>query len=200
MMSRMTLLIASVLLAGCAAQPTPEIKYYLLSSTDIETRVTSSERNRQVLGIAPVTVADYINTEGLALLSNQNQLRIARHHRWAEKPEHAIARTLQTDLSGLLERIRVDNALESNSRHWNVRLRLHIDQLHGTEAGEAIVSGFWRLDQPESDEVLASQRFLLRKPLAQPGYGEMVRTIRELLRGLSDQIATELRSSERNAD
>ncbi len=185
-------MLAAALLTGCATPPTPEVKYYLLSSSDSEPRPVSAGNSRMVLGIAPVTVADYINTEGLALLSSENQLRIARHHRWAEKPEHAIARTLQTDLSGLLKAVRIDNAQESSSRLWDLRLRLHVDQFHGTESGEAIISGFWRLDKPDSDVVVASQRFLLRKPLNQPGYGEMVKTLRSLLGDLSQQLSQEV--------
>ncbi|MCV6589877.1 MAG: ABC-type transport auxiliary lipoprotein family protein [Marinobacterium sp.] len=188
-----TLVIVAII-AGCTTPPAPEIQYYLLSSDDAALPVTARTQ-KSVLGIAPVTVADYINTDGLALLSNQNQLRIARHHRWAEKPEHAIARTLQTDLTTLLPDVRVDNAQESHSQQWNTRLRLHIDQLHGTEAGEAIISGFWRLDHPETDNVIASQRFLLRQPLEKPGYGEMVKTLRALLHQLSNQLASQLSTS-----
>jgi len=188
------MVFAVALLSGCATPPAPEVKYYLLSSSDSEPRPVTTGNSRTVLGIAPVTVADYINTEGLALLSSENQLRIARHHRWAEKPEHAIARTLQTDLSSLLNGVRIDNAQESSSRLWDLRLRLHVDQFHGTESGEAIISGFWRLDKPGTDQVVASQRFLLRKPLAQPGYGEMVKTLRSLLMDLSHQLGQEVNS------
>lgn len=186
--------LAVALLSGCATPPTPEVKYYLLSSSDSDPRPVTAGNSRSVLGIAPVTVADYINTEGLALLSSENQLRIARHHRWAEKPEHAIARTLQTDLSSMLSGVRIDNAQESSSRLWDLRLRLHVDQFHGTESGEAIISGFWRLDKPDSEVVVASQRFLLRKPLARPGYGEMVKTLRSLLSDLSLQLSREVNS------
>ena len=179
-------------LTACATAPPAEVKYYLLSSSDSQPREISAGESKQVMGIAPVTVADYINTDGLALLSSDNQLRIARHHRWAEKPEHAIARALQTDLSTFLPDTRVDNAQESNSRLWDYRLRLHIDQLHGTEDGEAIISGFWRLDKPDSEEVIASKRFLLKHPLEKPGYGEMVRTLRELIQQLAKELGQQV--------
>jgi len=185
----------ATLLTACSSTPVPETRYYLLSSSDAQTRPVAAGEQQAVLGIAPVTVADYINTEGLALLSSENQLRIARHHRWAEKPEHALARTLQTDLSLMLDEIRIDNAQESSSRQWNVRLRLHVDQLHGTESGEAILSGFWRLDRPDTETVIASQRFLLRKSLPEPGYGAMVKSLRELVRELSQQLSEQIQAA-----
>jgi len=192
---RPILLLTCLLLTACAAQQTPELKYYLLSSSDQATDAMVADDTQAVLGIAPITVADYINTDGLALLSNENQIHIARYHRWAEKPEHAIARTLQTDLSQLLKNYRIDNAQESNSRQWNLRLRLHIDQFHGTEAGKAIISGFWRLDAPEENRVIASQRFLLQSPLSNPGYGEMVKELRSLIAELANQLSNQVNHS-----
>ncbi|MBY4675317.1 PqiC family protein [Marinobacterium arenosum] len=181
-----------LLLGGCAATATPPTHYYTLNDADHAGPRLLAEQTLAVIGIAPVGVADYIDNEGLALLTASHQLHLARQHRWAEPPSQAIGRALQIDLGEQLPVFRIDNSRDGTLDGWDYRLRLRVDQFHGTANGEAVLAGNWRLEDPTDNRVLSSQRFRLSQPLTERGYPALVIQLRALLRQLAGQLAAEI--------
>ncbi|WP_415901999.1 membrane integrity-associated transporter subunit PqiC [Neptuniibacter sp. QD29_5] len=177
-------------LGGCASQSSnPKSQYYLLSS-DSQSYV--KETYQQVIGIKPVKVAPYINTPGIALLTRENHIRIASQHLWAEQPDQAITRVLHNELDQRLSNSRVDDGSLGRNSDWNYSIATQIDQFHGTETGEAVLSGHWQIKKDE--QVISSYRFNLKQPLKKPGYSALVRELQQLLSNLANQQASYLNS------
>ncbi|WP_415904425.1 membrane integrity-associated transporter subunit PqiC [Neptuniibacter sp. QD48_55] len=181
-------LIMLGVLGGCASQGSnPQSQYYLLSS-DSQSYV--KETYKQVIGIKPVKVAPYINTPGIALLTRENHIRIANQHLWAEHPDQAITRVLHNELDQQLSNSRVDDGSLGRNSDWNYSIATQIDQFHGTETGEAVLSGHWQIKQDE--QVISTYRFNLKQPLEKPGYSALVRELQNLLSNLAEQQAAYL--------
>lgn len=143
-----------------------------------------------MIGIQPVRVAAYINTPGIALLTREQHIRIANNHLWAERPELAITRVLHNELDRNLAQYQLVNGEFGQQRQWDYSLTTQIDQFHGTEAGEAVISGYWTLQK--GDTAISQQRFNLHKPLPEAGYAALVQSLRHLLADLAHQQAATL--------
>ncbi|WP_415882366.1 membrane integrity-associated transporter subunit PqiC [Neptuniibacter sp. QD72_48] len=176
-------------LGGCASQSsTPPSQYYLLSS---DSQSYIKETYQRVIGIQPVKVAPYINTPGIALLTRENHIRIANQHLWAEQPDQAITRVLHNKLDQRLPTSRVDDGSLGRNNDWNYSIATQIDQFHGTETGEAVLSGHWQIKQGE--QVISTYRFNLKQPLEKPGYTALVTELQTLLSNLAEQQASYLK-------
>ena len=186
----LALAITLSLLGGCAQQASrSDNQFYLLSSDSAAVQKTTTD---QIIGLRPVTVAAYLNNAGIALQTDESQIRIANHHLWAEQPNLAITRVLHGELSKQLSSSRVDNGQFGRSPDWQFTLSTHVDQFHGTENGEAIFSGYWQLESKEA--VLISARFNLSAPIEEPGYSALVVQLRQLLSQLAQAQAAQISS------
>lgn len=183
-----TLGFSALFLLGCAQQNQPDqSQYYLLASNS---QVVEKTSTRSVIGLNAVTVADYINSPGIALQTGNNRIQIANFHLWAEQPDQAITRVLFSELNQRLTYSRVENGLLGRSDDWRFTLSTQVDQFHGTEEGIAIFSGYWQLKDQYS--VLISHRFNLQMTIEEPGYAALVSSLRQLLDQLAQTQAKEI--------
>lgn len=176
------------LLSGCASQSNQtQSQYYLLSS---DSQSYSKENYAQVINLTAVKVAAYIDSPGIALLTKDNHIRIANHHLWAEQPDQAINRVMHNQLDQHLSNSRIDAGSLGQNSDWNYSIATQIDQFHGTEQGEAVLSGHWQFIA--KDKHLSSHRFNLRSKLNKPGYSALVEQLQTLLHQLAQQQAQQI--------
>ena len=177
-----------ILAQGCAQQSSRTSNhFYLLNSNS---QAISKNNSTHILGIRPVTVANYINNSGIALQTSSNKIVIANHHLWAEQPSLAVTRVLHSELNTLLTQSRVDNGQFGSRDDWQYILTTHVDQFHGTENGQAILSGYWQLESKNS--VIVNQRFNLSAPIDEPGYASLVNQLQQLLSQLALKQAEQI--------
>lgn len=189
------LALLPLFLSACAVQNSGvESKLYLLSSDSDSFQKPADAR---VIGLKPVTVAAYLENQGIAVLVDNNRLRIANHHYWAESPETAITRVMHSDLNRSMQNYAVDNGQLGRETDWVYNLDLHVDQFHGTDDGLAVFTGYWRLSDAEN--VLIRKRFNLSAAIEEPGYAPLVSKLRQLLSELArmqaDEVTTLLEAS-----
>lgn len=188
-LATITLLTGALLLSGCASQSVSQQSQYYLLSSDSHSYTKSTTRS--VIGVTPATVAAYINTPGIALLTKENHIRIANHHLWAEQPDLAISRVLHSELDARLLTSRVDSGQLGRQADWQYTVTTQVDQFHGTASGEAVLSGFWQFKKNQT--VIVTQRFNMKKPLATAGYAALVESLRGLLAELAEKQATAIK-------
>lgn len=182
------LALLPLFLSACAVQNSGvESKLYLLSS---DSESFQKPADAPVIGLKPVTVAAYLENQGIAVLVDNNRLRIANHHYWAEAPETAITRVMHSDLNRLMQNFAVDNGQLGRETDWVFNLDIHVDQFHGTDDGLAVFSGYWRLSDAEN--VLIRKRFNLSAAIEEPGYAPLVSKLRQLLSELAQIQANEV--------
>ena len=174
-------------MVGCAGQP-PQPTHYLLRS-DAELPAPAAD-GATVTGIGAVTVAVYIDRHGLVLETAEGQVRAARHHLWAEPLRASLRTYLAREVAAATGQ--EVHAHGGETGGWKRRIDVHVDQLHGTADGDALLVASWAVVDPGARAVLADGRFSEREALAEDGYGALVAAEERLLRRLAAAIGRTL--------
>lgn len=168
-------------MSGCSNQSTHETsRYYLLHSNSESYQKAATTLT---IGIAPIEVAEYLNTQGIALITQSNQIQFARYHLWAELPNRAIPRVLHSEIERALPHVGIETGRHSGASEWDYTLLIQIDQFHGSEQGDATLSGYWSLK--DKDKILTKQRFNFSEKIDSPGYDPLVSKLRKHLSSLA---------------
>ncbi len=183
-----SLLVALFLpaLVACSGTTTP-VRTYLMRAP--YTPPSGPVADAQV-GLAPVVVAEYLEQPGIALLVGPNEVNSAQHHRWAEPVRIGLRATLQAELSRRLgSAVSVDT---TDAGEWTRAVWVHVDQLHGTLDGEAVLVANFRIADGLHGTTLARHGFEGRAPLATAGHPALVEAEIALVAQLAEQIAQAL--------
>lgn len=187
----MLLAFAGVYLLGCASEPEiPEVSYYLLRS---DAPLSSGEQSSPAtLGIGRVVAAEYLNQAGIVVITEDNKVRPARQHLWAEPLEWSIRTFLRDEIAS-----RVDYPISgdpSRRLYWRHRIDIDIDRLDGTLDGQVTLVASWILLDATSQVELASYRFERNASTSRDGYDALVATQTALLSDLAKAIADSLKT------
>ena len=183
-----SLMVASLLLIGCAGSPQVQDHDYLLRPQ----KLMVSSGSRSVVQLKPVTVAPYLDRKGLVLQTGDSEIRVARHHRWAEPLDEAVERYLQVTIANQANVTVESGPLTTDSDTATVTLR--INQLHGTESGQVRLVADWKVDRDEHGSVLHSFDETTRQTA--DGYPALVDAHAVLLDELGRAIADSLEAQQ----
>ena len=177
------LAILVVLTAGCGGKA-PELTQYLLR-TDTPGQIAG--KAPASTGIGDLTVASYIDSPGLVLESSNGEVRMARHHQWAEPLRESLRSFLAAEIATAS-----GQAIGSHKHRastWKRRIDIHIDQLHGNTDGDATLVAYWAVVDPTNLTLLSEKAFSDTEPLSGDGYDALVRAEKTLLSRLAVAIA-----------
>jgi uncharacterized protein len=173
--------IALVLLSACVTAPPPRL--YVLSSmsspstsphqmarADGREPVSGAPASPRrpgaspVIGVVPVTVAQYLDRSEIIVRRSPNELQILESDRWAEPIGATATRALVENLSVLLAQNRVATAPLQGSQRATYELSVDLTAFEVDEAGAAVLAGDWVLIDPASGAARAGGR--LNKSIA----------------------------------
>jgi uncharacterized lipoprotein YmbA len=185
-------LITILFIAGCSSSPTPSLEQYLLRA-ESPVQFTSQGSHQDLvttISLGKVTVAPYIDGLGLVLEKGDGQVHIARDHQWAEPLRLSLRSFLSNKISEKLgQPIR---AYSYGKKDLSRRIDIRIDELHGTNNGEAKLVAFWAVIDPREQAVLSENSFYDTEALARDGYSALVLAEKALLSRLASSIAKTL--------
>ena len=180
------LLVLSLL--ACANQAINTQRYTLPET--FQSSDQASTPDAQVLVIGSISLAEFLDSEQIALQMDDITLHQANEHLWAENLGQQIRRGLRSRLSKQLpELLVVSDSRGLKQTAWN--LQLDIEQFHGHFTGKAVTSGQWRLQDSKGDMLLISP-FTIETPLAIDGYPALVRALGSNLDKLAEELAAEI--------
>ncbi len=180
------LLVLSLL--ACANQAVNTQRYTLPET--FQSSGKTSTLDAQVLVIGSISLAEFLDSERIALQMNDITLHQANEHLWAENLGQQIRRGLRSRLSKQLpELLVVSDSRGLKQTAWN--LQLDIEQFHGHFTGKAVTSGQWRLQDSKGNMLLISP-FTIETPLASDGYPALVRALGINLDKLAEKLAAEI--------
>jgi uncharacterized lipoprotein YmbA len=179
-------LILTMILVGCSSTPV-DTNYYLL-------RHEGSAVSRELIAspdfaLGKVAIAPYIDQPGLVLEVSAGQIRPAQHHQWAEPMHQSVRTFLQRGISSDLGEDLFPKALSSAPTVLDIR----VDQLHGTDNGEAVLLAYWWTTR--DGEIQSTYQYAQSQRLARDGYAALAEAEETLLRGLAANIADALGAS-----
>jgi len=182
-------LAAAALLLACSAPPLPPTTRYLLRAPAPE---GSGPVETADVGLGAVRVAPYLQETGLMVETGPHQVRPARFHRWAEPLSEGVRRLLRAELSRALGGEVA--AVPAGAAEPATVLEVHIDRLHASLGGRALLAARWRVVR---DGRATAFRHVRSAPLPQDGYAGVVEAQIGLLRELAGAMADSLETPSR---
>ena len=184
-MNRLFLLLAAVLVAGCAS---PAKSFYVLTAAG---PVPSG--GGVGIGVGPVALAEYLDRPNLVTQQAPNQLAVAEDHRWAGELSASIARVTAANLGRQLRTGNVRTYPWQTDSEVSYQVTLDVRQLHSESDGYAVIEAGWRAYSLPDRRLKASKTFTDREPLESDGYNASVAAQSRLLERLAQNIAANLR-------
>ena len=183
---------ASLLVGGCASQPS---RFYLLSalpSTETASPATSGQQ-RPTIGVGPVTLPRYVDRPQIVTRTSPYEIKVAEFDRWAEGLDANFARVLAENLSALLPTARVVTSPWQRATLIDYQVTVDVTQFLSQAGGDSLLIADWTLFKGEGQEVLASgtSRFSA-SPVGQD-YAAIVAAMSQTVASLSREIATTIR-------
>ncbi|MFZ5761054.1 MAG: PqiC family protein [Thermodesulfobacteriota bacterium] len=183
------LFCALVGFTACAT--TPPARFYTLSSLPGpgKAQAISTTQRRQVVGIGPIALAQYLDHPAITTRSGDTTLVRSEFDRWGGTLADEISRVLVENMGTLLpgERFLVLPWLETAAIDY--RMQLHITRFEAERQQAVTLNVAWLLFDREGRTPLASGDVALREPVRAEGYGEVTAAMSRALAELSRQIA-----------
>jgi uncharacterized lipoprotein YmbA len=171
--------------SGCAGSPPIADHDYLLRP---QTPAVGAVAGRSVVRLKPVAIPPYLDRNGMVLQTGASEIRVAKHHRWAEPLDDSIGRYLQVGIANQAN-VSVETAsLTSGGEHDTVTVR--INRFHGTEAGQVRLVADWSVGPSGGEPKLYSFDRSVTQSVS--GYPALVDAHAELLDELAAAIARSL--------
>ena len=178
-------LLLTLLMVGCSST-TIDTQFYLLRHHQaVESRELKPSPD---FSLGSVDIASYIDQPGLVLEVAPGQVRPAQHHEWAEPLHNSVRILLQREISIQLGADLFPAAYSAAPTVVEIR----VDQLHGTNDGEAMLLAYWWTLQ--NGEILSTYQYMKTAMLDQDGYAALAKAEEELLSGLAVSIADTLKT------
>lgn len=182
---RHVLIMLVAFVSACAGQPATVNHYLLRADQARESRALNLSADYRFNSLV---VADYIDQPGLVLETSPGEVHVARNHRWAEPLRRSLRSVLSREVSQALGQ----DVLFISTGPPPMGIDVHIDQLHGSHDGDAVLVAHWSVSNP--DQALQVWRFSRRRPLPGDGYPTLVEQQKILLQELAQEIARSLNS------
>ncbi|MDN5869606.1 MAG: ABC-type transport auxiliary lipoprotein family protein [Nitrococcus sp.] len=186
-------LTALMFLSGCAGAPPVSEQRYLLGIS--EAPVAPPEDASRRLSIAPLRLAPFLRTDGIVMQTGAVTIHVGRDHLWAEDLATQLQVTLGQELARKLPHVRVLTEVDPTPAGVSLRrLEVEVDGFHGRYDGVAVVAGQWWL-RDRAGQLLASNQFLMERPLQADGYQALVKSLAAAWQSVADAIASAVAAS-----
>ena len=189
------LAIVAIFSAGCARSQTP--RFYTLTSIQ-PAEVTSkrgSPAQNAVIGIGPVTMADYLDQSDLVTRTSDNQLRKAEYDRWAGSFKDDFINILAEDIGFLVPSERIYLYPWRGSVSIGYQVALEIIRCDGRLGEAAHLVARWRVFEGPEKKLLKMSRSSIREPVTGPDYAALVAAQSRAIAKLSQEIAAAIKAA-----
>ena len=173
---------AILLMAGCSSSGVTKSHYQLPSmvTTNGAKTAIASEQQIQLVG---VTVADYLNGNGIVYQTNDVQFVMANQNLWGSSLQQQLSNALSENLNAQLPNWLIANRMMIEG---NKTLQVNVTGFHGRYDGKVVVKGEWALS---ANGKLFTRTFDLLLDQKEDGYDGLVRELAEGWLQVSRDIA-----------
>jgi uncharacterized lipoprotein YmbA len=183
----------SFLLWGCGRSPNST--FYTLSPLPN----TPLEKGSYVVGVGPVSIADYLNQPSLVVRVNEQQLRLDEFHRWAGPLRDNVKDVLIMNLQVLLHSQSIISYPSRDMRRVPLQLIVRIEEFDTDLQGVSRLRASWQLYRRPSQKLLfANSKVFYEKVegTLTPGHG--VAAMNRNLNKLTQYLAQDIRQHGRS--
>jgi uncharacterized lipoprotein YmbA len=142
--------------------------------------------------VGPVTLPTYIDRAELVFQSADNQFQVPSKVDWAGSLQENFTRVLATDLGRRLHSGNVLTFPGPPTLKSRYQVVVDIRQFHAISGGDAILDVAWRVQIPQTGEIIHRQNGSFRERIAGDGYEPVVAAESRLVAQLADAVAGSL--------
>lgn len=170
-MKNLIMLLSLFILTSCSSGIMNK-HYYRINSNYLPKKAVTVDKNSQIVWIAPIRLAGFLNQEGIVYQTKSSEYIIANNHLW------------RSPLAGQLQNILIDNlfvllpnnlVLSMPVDSPGTTVNVFIDGFHGTYEGDVIVKGYWVIRTNNGE--IKRKDFNHRIAQHKSGYGTLVETL-----------------------
>jgi uncharacterized protein len=174
---------------GCTRSQNP--RFYTLTSIqpDEVTSKRESPAQNAVIGIGPVTMADYLDQSDLVTRTSDNQLVKAEYDRWAGSFKDDFINILAEDIGFMVPTERIYLYPWRGSVTIGYQVALEIIRCDGRLGEAAHLVARWRVFEGPEKKLLKMRRSSIIEPVTGPDYAALVAAESRAVAKLSQEIA-----------
>jgi uncharacterized lipoprotein YmbA len=188
-----------MILGGCGA--TSGSRFYTLTPVRPTgaTAVTAASDGSILLGIGPVTIADYLDRPQIVTRTSQNELLLSEFNRWAGSLQSDTGRVLRENLDILL----AGDGMSVTSWRRGIpsvyRVSVDVSRFEATADMVVVLKAQWAVFAGDGAGVLLVRESDIREAVQGGGIEPVVTAMGRALAGLSREIAQGVRGVARAA-
>ncbi len=192
------LAIVAIFSAGCTRSQTP--RFYTLTpmSQDEMSSKRGSAALNPVIGIGPVTIADYLDQSDLVTRTGDNQLLKAEYDRWAGSFKDDFVNVLAENIGFMVPTERIYLYPWRGSVPIGYQVALEVIRCDGRLGEAAHLVARWRIFQGPEKKLIKMNRSSLSEPVTGPGYAALVAAQSRAVAKLSQEIAAAIKAAPRH--
>jgi uncharacterized lipoprotein YmbA len=188
----MVTLGSSLMVAGCASQPS---RFYLLNAlpnSETASLGTSGEQGLTI-GVGPVTLPHYLDRPQIVTRTSAYELKLAEFDRWAESLDANFARVLADNLALSMPASRVAVSPWPRATAVDYQVIVEVTHFLSQEGGESLLIADWILSKGEGQQVLTRGKSRLSASVGGQDYTAIVAAMSQTVASLSREIATAIK-------
>lgn len=189
------LALAAIFSAGCTRSQTP--RFYTLTPMlqDESSSKRGSPALNPVIGIGPVTIADYLDQSDLVTRTGDNQLLKAEYDRWAGSFKDDFVNVLAENIGFMVPTERIYLYPWRGSVTIGYQVALEVIRCDGRLGEAAHLVARWRVFEGPEKKLIKMNRSSLREPVTGPGYAALVAAQSRAVAKLSQEIAAAIKAA-----
>jgi uncharacterized protein len=187
----LTTMLAGMLLTACIGGPTPQSRYYLLSSSG-DLAPTQATRSSEALSVSvgPVIVPAHLDRLEIVTKPSRHRLELAEFDLWAEPLDENIARILVENLSRLLGTDEVFRYEEKRGAPVDMEVAVDVERMEARASAKTELIVRWTLIRAKERDHLFTRRSRYVAKLNGPGFEALAAGMSRNIAELSVEIAT----------
>jgi hypothetical protein len=199
-----SLLVTCILgIGGCSQALNAPVKYFQFNQ-QITPMVRTSDNTDAQLRILTVNLRGALNNRGIALEVDNNQITAANYHLWSEAPDNMLTASAHQTLFSQLDKWMVVKGLPvitdtDQQRFYEIEYEIH--HFNGDNAGNADISGLWRLYHStfENGRTLKEIHYFSElTPLKDDDYSGLVESLEQTWLTINLKVAAQLKAIQLN--
>jgi uncharacterized lipoprotein YmbA len=186
------------MVVSCAGK-SKNARFYMLSSmkaASVANKDTQAQPADLALGIGPVTIADYLNRQGVVTRDSQNQLKVSEFEQWAGSFKNNIIHALADNLGVLLGTDRIHIHPWRKYVPIDYQVTVNVIRFDGKPGQEAWLTSRWSLINGQTKEILTVKRSSIQTPVEDNSYEALVAAQSLALAKMSREVADAIKATQ----
>lgn len=150
-------------LAACA--PPAPTRFYTLSTMPPG---EAPAAGRQVIGLGPIIVPDYLDRPELVSRRGENRLVLAEFDKWSEPLRGLFARVLRENLVALLGTQQVVLLPEPRDTRLDQRVEVEVIRFDADDKNQLVLDARWRVFDRGGERLVRTERSTIVERVASP--------------------------------